>query len=134
MQNRVKVVICGKTYTLQTDESPSYMITLAKELDKRINAFLEENESAALTSAAVMVALELMDESMKSVSDVDNIRAQIKGYVEEAAGARIEADQLRRELTLLKRENENLKSDLELYSLRDKVGGESGQSGGESRK
>ena len=43
MQNRVKVVICGKTYTLQTDESPSYMISLAKELDKRINAFLEEN-------------------------------------------------------------------------------------------
>ena len=121
MQNRVKVVICGKTYTLQTDESPSYMISLAKELDKRINAFLEENESAALPTAAVLVGLELMDESMKSVSDVDNIRAQIKGYVEEAASARIEADQLRRELSLLKRENESLKSDLELYNLRDKV-------------
>ena len=134
MQNRVKVVICGKTYTLQTDESPSYMISLAKELDKRINAFLEENESAALPTAAVLVGLELMDESMKSVSDVDHIRAQIKGYVEEAASARIEADQLRRELTLLKRENENLKSDLELYSLRDKVGGESGKPGGENRK
>ena len=124
MQNRVKVVICGKTYTLQTDESPSYMITLGKELDKRINAFLEENESASLPAAAVMVALALMDESMKSVSDVDNIRAQIKGYVEEAASARIEADQLRREIAALKRENENLKSDLELYNLRDKVGEE----------
>ena len=122
MQNRVKVVICGKTYTLQTDESPSYMISLAKELDKRINAFLEENESAALPTAAVLVGLELMDESMKSVSDVDHIRAQIMGYVEEAAAARIETDQLRREVSLLKRENENLKSNLELYELRDKVG------------
>lgn len=122
MQNRVKVVICGKSYTLQTDESPSYMISLAKELDKRINAFLEENESAALPTAAVLVGLELMDESMKSVSDVDHIRAQIKGYVEEAASARIETDQLRREVSLLKRENENLKSNLELYELRDKVG------------
>ena len=122
MQNRVKVVICGKTYTLQTNESPSYMISLAKELDKRINAFLEENESAALPTAAVLVGLELMDESMKSVSDVDHIRAQIKGYVEEAASARIETDQLRREVSLLKRENENLKSNLELYELRDKVG------------
>lgn len=122
MQNRVKVVICGKTYTLQTDESPSYMISLAKELDKRINAFLEENESAALPTAAVLVGLELMDESMKSVSDVDHIRAQIKGYVEEAATARIETDQLRREVSLLKQENENLKSNLELYELRDKVG------------
>ena len=109
MQNRVKVVICGKAYTLQTDESPSYMISLAKELDKRINAFLEENESAALPTAAVLVGL-------------DHIRAQIKGYVEEAAAARIETDQLRREVSLLKRENENLKSNLELYELRDKVG------------
>ena len=98
------------------------MISLAKELDKRINAFLEENESAALPTAAVLVGLELMDESMKSVSDVDHIRAQIKGYVEEAAAARIETDQLRREVSLLKRENENLKSNLELYELRDKVG------------
>ena len=59
---------------------------------------------------------------MKSVSDVDHIRAQIKGYVEEAATARIETDQLRREVSLLKQENENLKSNLELYELRDKVG------------
>ena len=64
MQNRVKVVICGKTYT----------------------------------------------------------RAQITGFVEEAAAARIETAQLRREVSLLKRENENLKSNLELYELRDKVG------------
>ena len=70
----------------------------------------------------MLVGLELMDESMKSVSDVDHIRAQIKGYVEEAAAARIETDQLRREVSLLKRENENLKSNLELYELRDKVG------------
>ena len=48
--------------------------------------------------------------------------------MEEAASARIEADQLRRELSLLKRENESLKSDLELYNLRDKVAKPAGES------
>ena len=120
MLNKVKVVICGKSYNLQTEENPSYVITLAN-LDKKITQFMDENESASLTSAAVMVGLSLLDDNMKSVSDVDNIRAQIKGYVEEATNMRIEADQLRKELDALKSENESLKNDLGLRSLRDKV-------------
>ena len=106
MMNRVKVVICGKTYTIQTEESPSYLVKLSKELDKRINDFMDQNESASVTTAAVMVALELMDESAKNVADVDHIRAQIKGYVEEASKAQ-------RELAQQKKENEELAGKLE---------------------
>ena len=106
MMNRVKVVICGKTYTIQTEESPSYLVKVSKELDKRINDFMDQNESASVTTAAVMVALELMDESAKNVADVDHIRAQIKGYVEEASKAQ-------RELAQLKKENEELAGKLE---------------------
>ena len=120
MQNRVKVVICGKSYSLQTDESAAYVISLAKELDGRINAFMEEN-NASFPSAAVMTALALMDESAKSTCDVDNFRAQIKGYVEEAAAARIEAERCKREVERLQEENEKLKSDLALLALRDEV-------------
>ena len=118
---KVRVIICGKSYTLNTDESPSYLTTLAEALTERINAFMDENDSASLTSAAVMVGLSLLDESNKSTCDVDNFRAQIKGYVEEAANARIEADQLKREIALLRQENEDLKNDLELLKLRDDV-------------
>ena len=123
MLNKVKVVICGKTYNLQTEENPSYVITLAKDLDNKISQFMNENESSSLTSAAVMVGLSLLDDNMKSVSDADNIRAQIKGYVEEATNMRIEADQLRKELENLKNENESLKNDLGLRTLRDRVDG-----------
>ena len=116
MINRVKVVICGKTYAIQTEESPSYVTKLAKDLDKRINSFMDANESASVTAAAVMVGLELMDESARAIADGDHIRAQIKGYVEDSASARIEADQLQRELTLLKKENECLKKELDKRS------------------
>lgn len=121
MQNRVKVIICGKTYSLQTDESAAYVTQLAKDLNERINAFMDEN-NASFPSAAVMTALALMDESAKSTCDVDNFRAQIKGYVEEAAAARIEADRFKREASELRQENEKLKSDLALLTLRDQVG------------
>ncbi len=113
MTNRVKVVICGKTYTIQTEESPSYLIKLSKELDKQINDFMDANESASVTAAAVMVGLDLMDQNAKTVADVDHIRSQIKGYVEESANARLEADQLRRELAQAKRQLEALKKQQE---------------------
>ena len=121
MPNKVKVVICGKTYLLQSEESQSYMTILADSLDKKINEFMDDNESASLTTAAVMVGLALLDDANKSTGDVDNFRAQIKGYVEEAANARIEADRLKKELKELKAENASLKSDLEFIKLKDNV-------------
>ncbi len=113
MKNRVKVVICGKTYPIQSEETPSYVTNLAKDLDKRINDFMDENPTVSVTAAAVMVGLELMDESFRAVADGDHIRAQIKGYVEESANARLEADQLHREINMLKKENEMLKKKLD---------------------
>lgn len=37
MLNRLKVIICGKEYMLQTEEAPSYVYGLAKLLEKKIN-------------------------------------------------------------------------------------------------
>ena len=35
MLNRVKVVICGKEYVVQTEEAPSYVYSLAKTQEKK---------------------------------------------------------------------------------------------------
>ena len=32
--NKVKVVICGKEYCLQTEEEPTYVYALARKLEK----------------------------------------------------------------------------------------------------
>ncbi|MBR6790439.1 MAG: cell division protein ZapA [Oscillospiraceae bacterium] len=118
--NRVEVEICGKIYTLHVDEDAAYVSSLAASLDERIKGFMREN-IVSFPSAAVMVALALMDECAKSSCDVDNFRAQIKGYVEEAGAARFEADRLKKETDRLRQENEKLKSDLSLLQLRDEV-------------
>ncbi len=121
MLNKVKVSICGKSYNLQTEESPSYVISLAKDLEKRIFEFMDENQGVNLAAATVMVGLSLLDDNTRAVADADNIRAQIKGYVEEATDLRIEADRLRKEMEVLKGENQSLKNDLGLRSLRDRM-------------
>ena len=118
--NRVEVEICGKIYTLHADEEASYVSALAASLDERIRNFMRAN-IVSFPSAAVLTALAMMDENAKLSCDVDNFRAQIKGYVEEAAAARFEADRLRRDAERLRPENEKLKSDLSLLQLRDEV-------------
>ena len=48
MMNKVKVVILGKDYTLQTEESPNYVYGLARALNKsraRIDEVCDESKS-----------------------------------------------------------------------------------------
>ena len=56
MQNKVKVIICGKEYTINTDEVPSYVISLAKRLDNQMNAIMDSSDYIPVTTAAVLTA------------------------------------------------------------------------------
>ena len=116
-ENKVKITICGKEYSLQTDERPAYVQQLAGRLDHKITEMMENNDTLSLSSAAILVGLTLMDDSYKTTSDMDNIRGEIRNYVEEAGMARAEADSLRKELEEREREIEALKTELGLKQL-----------------
>ena len=57
MSNKVKVVICGKDFTLQTAESSNYVFGLARTLESRIMEITDANSSASPFTAAIMVCL-----------------------------------------------------------------------------
>lgn len=120
-ENKVKITICGKEYSLQTDERPAYVQQLAGRLDHKITEMMENNDTLSLSSAAILVGLTLMDDSYKTTSDMDNIRGEIRNYVEEAGMARAEADSLRKELEEREREIEALKTELGLKQLRRNI-------------
>ena len=52
MLNKVKVVICGKDFTLQTAESSNYVFGLARTLESRIAEITDANSSASPFTAA----------------------------------------------------------------------------------
>lgn len=87
--NKVKVTICGKEYKLQTDESPEYIIGLAARLDKDIKDLIKLKPNFGVQNAAVFAALTSLDEAKKANDSIDNIRGQIKAYVDDAAKARV---------------------------------------------
>lgn len=83
--NRLKVVICGKEYILQTNEEPTYVYNLARALEKKINSLVDNNNVSSY-SASVMVAMSLLDDlkhldreyskTQQSIAEVDKIREQ----------------------------------------------------------
>ena len=120
--NKVKVTICGKEFSLKTDEAPSYLIGLAKKVDTEIYKMASSADNISIQSAAILVALSAYDDAQKANDSIDNIRTQIKEYVDDACQARLERDEaVKNEKSLLARisalENElqikKMKSDID---------------------
>ena len=124
MINRVKVVLCGREYVLQTEDAPSYVYQLAKNLEKRISDITEDNPRVSAHSAVMMVALSAMDELTKANNSVEVIRSQVKEDVDEAGKARLERDAALREIDVLKAKIEQLENLNKLKSLKDSISDE----------
>ena len=89
MTNKVKVVICGKDFMLQTAESANYVIGLARTLENRISEVSGSNSSTSPFAAAIMVALSTLDDLNKATQRLD---ALAKEYVDEAGKNRLAYD------------------------------------------
>lgn len=90
--NKVRITICGKEFSLKTEEAPSYFTELAKKVETEIYNMMSETD-ISLHSAAILVALAAFDECKKANDSIDNIRTQIKEYVDDACQARLERDE-----------------------------------------
>lgn len=106
--NKIKIYLAGKEYTIQTDESVTYVKQLAEALDNKIENFMSQNDAISVTSACMLVALGLMDDCIKASSDKDNLRKQVIDYLEESTKARTEIMDLKKQIDALKQENEML--------------------------
>lgn len=102
MTNKVKVSVCGKEFTLQTSQPASYVIGLAKKLETKILEITASSTSATQFTAAIMVALTMMDDMNAVNQQLDMLRTQSKSYVDEAGKTRLERDALAAENKLLR--------------------------------
>lgn len=102
--NKIKLEICGSSYIIATTDTEEYVMGLAEKLDADMNQMLVNNPTASVATAAVITALGYLDELRKSTSGADNMRAQIKDYLEDAAKAKLAAEEARRETERLRRE------------------------------
>ena len=111
-KNKIALKICGNTYTILTEDDPDYVEELGELIDKEMRSTGQEAPSLSQTQCAVLVALDQADAAKKETASADNLRAQIKDYLEDSARARMEVDVARREIERLNRELSNLREKL----------------------
>lgn len=97
MANRITVNICGEDYTLVAEENTAYMEQVASLVDKKMTEIIA-GAKVGRGDAAVLAAVNLGDELLKSEQTAENLRRQVKSYLDEAAQAKNEASELKRQL------------------------------------
>lgn len=107
MANRVVMRICGEELTFVAEESTDYM--------QRVGAFVGEQMQDILNSskvsrsnAAVLTAVNIADELFKVREADEQLRAQIKGYLDETSAAKAEISELKREVLRLQKVQKKL--------------------------
>ena len=97
MANRVVVTICGEEYTFVAEESTAYTQKVAAYVDEKMDE-VRKSIKVGRTDAAILTAANIADELFKAQAASEQLRGQIKGYLDEAGKAQAEASELRREV------------------------------------
>ena len=97
MANRVVITICGEEYTLVAEETPAYMQKVGGYVNDKMTEVMDAAK-VGRTDAAVLTAVNLTDELFKSQAAAEQLRGQIKGYLDEASKAQNEVSELKREV------------------------------------
>ena len=111
-KNRVNLRICGSSYAILSEDDPEYVEELGELIDSEMKGVSQSSPTLSTTQCAILVALDQADACKKATASADNLRAQIKDYLEDSARARMEVDVARREIERLNREISNLRSKL----------------------
>ncbi len=97
MANRVVVTICDEEYTFVAEESAAYMQKVGAYVSGKMEEVLKSSR-VGRTDAAILTAANIADELFKAQAAAEQLRSQIKGYLDEAGKAQSEASELKREV------------------------------------
>ena len=118
MDKIYNVRIANMELSLYSSESQEYTETITADVNERIQAIIGDNLSVSLITAALLTSMDLCDEVHKLREGTENLRKQLKSYMDETSKAIIERDEARRlaekyknELLTLKIELSNQKDD-----------------------
>lgn len=124
MENkRVEVKINNVEYTLLTNEPEEYVQRVALLVNKRMTQLMEGNQQLSTAMAAVLTSINIADELLKNEDVMENLRVELKRYVETAQESGRELEEKKLEVEKLKEDMHKLQIELakretELSSVR----------------
>lgn len=102
-QNKIKLNICGNEFSISTEEDVSYTLTLANDVNQKMNIIQKEG-NLSIVKAAIITAMEYCNDSFKAEMETDKLRKQMKIYFQEASKLRADYDKAVKERDVLEKE------------------------------
>lgn len=103
-KSKLKISICGYDFSVVTDEDRNYMANIAGKVERKVKNMLDNNSRLSTAAAALFAAMDYCDQAQKASGDGDNLRDQLKDYLEESSTARKQLEDSKKEIERLKRE------------------------------
>ncbi len=98
MKNRVTVTIAGQQYTLLADQdSAAAAEKIAAHVDRRVSEMMSGSH-LSLADGAILAAMNIAEEYFKEAEAAENLRRQLKDYLEEGAKVKQELSEAKREI------------------------------------
>ena len=99
--NRVTVTIAERQFTLLADEETADTQRVAEYVDGKLSELLSGGK-LSLIDACVLTAMNVTQELFQEQASSDNLRRQLKEYLEESTKLKLELSEARREIFALK--------------------------------
>lgn len=97
MSNRITVTVDGREYHIIAAEDEAYVQKVAAYVDEQVRAVIEGSRVSSL-DGVTLAALNLADRYYKEQATSENLRRQLKEYLEEGAKQKLEISELKREI------------------------------------
>ncbi len=96
MSNRVVIQIAGQELVLLVDEDVQYLNKVAAFVDQKVGQVVSETRMSLL-NATMLTCMNIADEYFKAMDQAENLRRQLKEYIEESAKSKTELAELKKE-------------------------------------
>ena len=97
MKNKITVSIAGQEYTMVAAEGEDYVRRVAAHVDSQMREVLSQGRLSQ-ADGAVLAAMYIADQYFTEQEAAENLRRQIKEYLEEATKLKMELSEAKREI------------------------------------
>ncbi len=106
-KNKITVFVAGQKLTLITTDSEKYVSDIAMKVDTTVNSLLNCSNMSR-EKCAVMAALDFCDDEAKARAALNELKEQIKDYIEDSSKLRAENEELKLKIEKLENEKKEL--------------------------
>lgn len=97
MSTRVTVTVDGRSYTLIAAEDEAYVQKVAAYVDSQVKDVIQGAKVSSV-DGVTLAAINVADQYFKEMATSENLRRQLKEYLEEGAKQKLEISELKREI------------------------------------